>query len=63
MNVLDLDAGGNTLGAYTTVVRDYFGPGQGTNPLFTNTPSGTNVKHVKANACYLNIDREPSQTR
>ena len=57
VNVLELDAGGNTLGAYTTVVRAYFGPGQGTNLLFTHTPSGANVKQVKATACYFNIDQ------
>ncbi|TAL00583.1 MAG: hypothetical protein EPO07_09515 [Verrucomicrobia bacterium] len=57
VNVLELDAGGNTIGAYSTVIRDYFGPGQGGNFLFAHTPSGTNVKQIKATGCYVNIDQ------
>jgi len=57
VNVVELDASSAVVGTYSTVVRDYFGPGQGTNFLFAHTPSGTNVKQVKATACYINIDQ------
>ena len=55
--VRKLDANGATIGVYTKVVRDYFGPGEGSNFLFTHTPSGSNVKQVKANALYIDIDQ------
>ena len=57
VNLLECDSAGSTISAFTTVVRDYFGPGQGSNLLFSHAPSGANVKQVKATGFYINIDQ------
>jgi len=57
VNVTELDAGGLVIGTYATVIHEYFGPGQGTSLLYSHTPTGANVKQVKASGYYINIDQ------
>jgi hypothetical protein len=57
VNVIELDSGGHTVGVYTSYIRDYFGPGNGSNFLFAHKPSGGNVRQVTAKGQYIEIDQ------
>ncbi len=57
VNVEELDASGSVISASTNYVQQYFGTASGSNYLFTHTPSGTNVKKVRAKGLYIEIDK------
>jgi hypothetical protein len=57
VNVVELDAGGNAIGATTYRVHMSIDPSPGSYLMVAQTPSGTNVKGAKATAYYVVIDK------
>jgi hypothetical protein len=57
VNVVELDSGGNTIGATTYRLNMNIDPIPGNNLLVSQTPSGSNVKGARATAHYIGIDK------
>lgn len=57
VNVLELDAGGNTIGATTYRLNMSIDPSPGNYLLVSQTPSGTNVRAARATAFFFVIDK------
>ncbi len=55
--VEELDAQGNAVGASTHRLNKSIDPVPGSTLLVTKTPSGSNVRGVRATAHYIEIDR------
>jgi hypothetical protein len=62
VNVVELDAGGNAIGATTYRVHMSIDPSPGSYLMVTQTPSGTNVKGAKAVAYYIVVDKNVTST-
>ena len=57
VNVLELDAGGNTIGATTHRLNMSIDPMPGNYLLVSQTPSGSNVKSARATAFFFVVDK------
>lgn len=57
VNVVELDAGGNTIGATTHRLNMNIDPMPGNYLLVSQTPSGSNVKSARATAFFFVVDK------
>jgi len=57
VNVVELDSGGNTIGATTYRLNMSIDPLPGTYLLVSQTPSGSNVKSARATAYFFVVDK------
>jgi hypothetical protein len=57
VNVLEFDAGGNTIGATTHRLNMNIDPMPGNYLLVSQTPSGSNVKSARATAFFFVVDK------
>lgn len=57
VNVVELDGGGNTIGATTYRLNMSIDPTPGNYLLVSQTPSGSNVKAARATAYFFVIDK------
>lgn len=57
VNLVELDSAGNTIGASTHRLNMNIDPVQGSSLLFSQTPSGSNVKGARATAHFVVIDK------
>mgnify|MGYP003292870884 CR=1 FL=1 len=62
VNVVELDSGGNTIGATTYRLNMNIDPVPGSYLLVTQTPSGSNVKGARATAHFVVIDKTAQST-
>jgi hypothetical protein len=62
VNVVELDGGGNTVGATTYRLNMSIDPVTGIYLLVSQTPSGSNVKAARATAYYYVIDKTAQST-
>ena len=57
VNVVELDSGGNTIGATTYRLNMSIDPVPGNYLLVSQTPSGSNVKGARATAYFFAVDK------